>query len=456
MYEQENEKNFTNGHKEVNKIANENLQDDSVNLKNDLLQHNINEDDIERNNSDNNYTESNNVDKYEKESKNNNNESYYITNQRNDRRKRGFASYVLVAVIASLIGGIITSYIAPKYLYGNIIPVPEIYKEQKSEGSIIKIEPKDDLTTVSAVAEKSMKSVVGITTVEETKDLFGYIREAQGVGSGVIVDSNGYILTNSHVIADGKAKTITVQFEDGTKKEAKVLWVEPSMDLAVIKVDATGLPAADLGDSDELVVGELVVAIGNPLGLQFQRTVTSGIISGLDRTINADNIQMDELLQTDASINPGNSGGPLLNSKGEVIGINTAKITTAEGLGFSIPINAAKSIVQEVIEHGSIKQVYVGIRGINVEQYEKQLNIDIGLDSGIVILEVTKDSPAALTQLKANDIIVSIDEVEITNMVSLKKALYQYKPGDKAVISIIRDGKKIEKTITFKEKPENL
>ncbi len=174
----------------------------------------------------------------------------------------------------------------------------------------IEINPADDITTVSAVAKKSMGSVVGITTVVIQRELL-WERPQEGVGSGVIVDSNGYILTNSHVIGDGKAKSINVLFENGDKVEGRVLWYDPALDLAVVKADVRNVQAADLGDSDSLEVGELAIAIGNPLGLDFQRSVTSGVISGLHRSIRVDQFNIiEDLIQTDASINPGNSGGP--------------------------------------------------------------------------------------------------------------------------------------------------
>lgn len=170
-------------------------------------------------------------------------------------------------------------------LYGKILPMPKGIETQPSKKTEqINITPQDSISNVSAVAQKSISSVVGITTVEVVRE-FIWERPVEGVGSGVIVDSNGYILTNSHVIGDGKAKELNVLFESGDKMPGKVLWSDPALDLAIVKVDKTGLPAADLGDSDSLEVGELAVAIGNPLGLDFQRTVTSGVISGLNRSI---------------------------------------------------------------------------------------------------------------------------------------------------------------------------
>lgn len=376
--------------------------------------------------------------------------SYYVDRSTTSRKppgKRGnFFSYFLVALIAAIIGGIIASYIAPTYLYGKVLPIPSIYKEGvQNIKPEININPKDNISAVTAVAKKSISSVVGITTVEVVKDFF-WEREVEGVGSGVIVNSNGYILTNSHVIGDGKARQITVLFENGDKKAGKVLWFDPALDLAVVKVDKTGLPVAELGDSDKLEVGQLAVAIGNPLGLDFQRTVTSGIISGLNRTIKVDSTNIiEDLIQTDASINPGNSGGPLLNERGEVIGINTAKIQTGEGLGFAIPINSVKPILEQVIKEGSFNTVMIGIQGLEVERYESALGVELNVDKGVIILEIVPNSPADKSGLRSGDIIVSIDDNEIENMNQLKKVLYKYKKGQKAKLKIIRDGK--EKTV---------
>lgn len=366
----------------------------------------------------------------------------------NKKHKRGLMSYFVVALIAALIGGLVSAYIAPSYLYGKIIPIPN-NDSNNYQAENINIETTEDMSVVSAVAKKSMKSVVGITTLTTQRDPFYGSRKAQGVGSGVIVDSNGYILTNSHVIHDGKAEKITVQFEDGTKKEGKVLWNEAALDLAMIKVDAKNLPAAELGNSDDLIVGEPAIAIGNPLGLQFQRTVTSGVISGLERTIKSSNIVMENLIQTDASINPGNSGGPLLNSEGKVIGINTAKITSAEGLGFSVPINVAKPIINQVIKEGSFDMVFLGVSGTQVEKYEKALGVDISAEEGFIVIEVVKDSPANEAGLRPMDIIKKIDDHEVIDFNTLRKALYNYKKGDKATLTVLRNGEEQQIEVTF-------
>ncbi|MBS4534485.1 trypsin-like peptidase domain-containing protein [Clostridium sp. D2Q-14] len=371
---------------------------------------------------------------------------YYEKN----KSKRRFISYFIVALIAALIGGLISSYIAPQYLYGNIIPVPKGNTGGENiDTNRITIEPQEDITTVSAVAEKAMDSVVGITTITTQQDFFGARVPSEGLGSGVIVNSNGYILTNSHVIGDGDVDRITVQFADGTKDEAEVLWNESALDLAVIKVNQSNLPAAELGDSDKLIVGEPAIAIGNPLGLQFQRTVTSGVISGLDRTISSEDVVMENLIQTDASINPGNSGGALLDREGKVIGINTAKITSAEGLGFSIPINIVKPIIEQIISDGEVNIAYIGVSGMDVTKYEKALGMNIDAEEGFIIIEIVAGSPAADAGIRANDILTKIGDTKVTSFNTLRKALYKYKPGDTEEITLIRNGETMQVDITF-------
>lgn len=376
-------------------------------------------------------------------------ENYDFENYDRPPRKKSGMSYLLVALIGAIIGGLITSYIAPNYLYGKIMPVPDIYNSGGGNTENITINPNEDYTAVTAVAKKAMSSVVGITTVQVQRNLI-WEREVEGVGSGVIIDKDGYILTNSHVIGDGKAKRINVLFENGDKAEGQVLWFDPTIDLAVVKTNSTGLNAADLGDSDDLVVGELSVAIGNPLGLDFQRTVTSGVISGLHRSIRIDQYNIiEDLIQTDASINPGNSGGPLLNNRGEVIGINTAKVQTGEGLGFAIPINLAKPIVEEVIQKGEFTNVAIGIKPAEVELVERQLGIELSPESGIVAVEVVPNSPAQKAGLRAMDIITKIDDTQLDTVKGLRKILYNYKAGDKAVLTVNRDGKNMAVEIEF-------
>ena len=367
-------------------------------------------------------------------------------------KKKRFFSYFAIALVAAIIGGVISSYIAPSYLYGKILPTPSIYTTEKSyDAQKTNIILNNDSSIETAVAKKAMSSVVGITTKAVVGNYFGE-REVEGTGSGVIIDENGYILTNSHVVGDGSAKEISVLFEDGDKKTGNVLWYDSAIDLAIVKVDKANLSVADLGDSDKLEVGETAIAIGNPLGLEFQRSVTSGIISGLHRSIQVDeNNVIEDLIQTDASINPGNSGRPLLNSKGEVVGINTAKIQSAEGLGFSIPINVVKPIISQVIKEGTFKTVFIGITGVDVEIYERQLGIDLNADEGVIIIEVSPNSPASSAGLMSGDIIEKIDDQNIESMSQLKKVLYKYNKGDSATLNIIRNGSKKKIEIKFSE-----
>lgn len=367
-------------------------------------------------------------------------------------KKNKFFSYFIIVLVSAIIGGIISSYIAPNYLYGKILPMPSIYNTEKSyDAQKTNIIVNKNTSIESAVAKKAMNSVVGITTKSVVGYYFGE-KEIEGTGSGIIIDANGYILTNSHVVGDGNAKEISVLFENGDKKAGNVLWYDNALDLAIVKVEATGLPVADLGDSDKLEVGEIAIAIGNPLGLEFQRSVTSGIISGLHRAIRIDeNNIIEDLIQTDASINPGNSGGPLLNANGEVVGINTAKIQSAEGLGFSIPINIVKPIAKQVIKEGTFKTVFIGITGVEVEVYERQLGIDLNADKGVVIIEVSPNSPASNAGLMSGDIIEKIDDQNIETMNQLKKTLYKYNKGDSATLTISRNGSKKNIKIVFNE-----
>lgn len=300
------------------------------------------------------------------------------------------------------------------------------------------------------VSDKAMPSVVGITTVSIDKNnIFNIPTQSEGVGTGVVVDKNGYILTNSHVVNDGQAVEVNVLFNDGTTTKGEVLWNDSQLDLAVVKVNKRGLIPAELGNSDEVRTGDIAIAIGNPLGLEFQKSVTQGIISGLDRSIETESSSMTGLIQTDASINPGNSGGPLLNDEGQVIGINTAKVSEAEGLGFAIPINTAKPIVEQVIKKGTFEKVTLGIKGIDVKIFESATGTDIEADEGVYIVEVVNNTPAQKAGIVAGDVIVKIGDDSITSMSDLNKSLYKYSKGQSVDLVINRGGKEVKITATF-------
>lgn len=356
-------------------------------------------------------------------------------------KKTSITLIIIVSIISAMVGSFITAFILGDKLSS---------KSNGNKQDIVVNEGTKSENIYHAVTDKAMPSVVGITTTTiDTNNIFAIPQQSQGVGTGFIVDSKGYILTNSHVVSDGKASDVNVLFNDGSTSKGKVLWNDPTIDLAIVKVDKTGLPVADLGNSDSVRTGDLAVAIGNPLGLEFQKSVTQGIISGLDRSIQTEQSNMTGLIQTDASINPGNSGGPLLNDKGEVIGINTAKASRAEGLGFAIPINTAKPIVEQIIKDGKFEKVTLGIKGIDVKTFETTTGTDLAADEGVYIAEVVANTPAQKSGIQAGDVITKVGDTKITSMSDLNKALYKFSVGDKAKVEVNRGGKNITIDVKF-------
>lgn len=304
----------------------------------------------------------------------------------------------------------------------------------------------------SLVVKKSIDSVVGITTkAEVTQQTFfgpqsGYV---EGIGSGSIVSSDGYILTNSHAVSDAENSEISVLFNDGTTTPAKLVWNDSTLDLAIIKVEKDNLPVMELADSDEVGVGDRVVAIGNPLGFELQSTVTSGIISGLNRTVSFETgAQMDGLMQTDAAINSGNSGGALLNSRGEQIGINSAKAGNSDGIGFAIPINIVKPVIEQIKKTGEYKSVYLGITGQSLSYLSQfpQANLDDLADQEGVYVFSDFDEDGTF---KKGDIITAVDGKKVTDMASLRKTLLDYQVGETAKVTIIRNNKEEDIDFTF-------
>lgn len=294
------------------------------------------------------------------------------------------------------------------------------------------------------VASRYVQPVVGIAVLKPDGDSIFKTenKENWGIGSGIIVNSNGYILTNHHV-AGGKNKRIIVTLSGGDSVDGVTLWSDPIIDLAVVKINITGLPTAKLGDSKTLRVGEPAIAVGNPLGLQFQRTVTSGIISALNRTVQIETEQginfMEDLIQTDASINPGNSGGPLINAKGEVIGINTIKVTSAEAIGFAIPVNIAKPIVNSFISKGKFEEPYLGVFAYDRE-IMPYLEPGMTIDNGVYVTKVDFGSPAAKNGIKIGDIITKVDGTDLHTMMDLRCALYNRSPNDTVRVDYTADG----------------
>lgn len=297
---------------------------------------------------------------------------------------------------------------------------------------------------IADVANRSIQPVVGIAVLKpDGNTLFKTTSQEQwGLGSGIIVDPNGYILTNNHV-AGGKSKRIIVSLAGGENVDGRTLWADPVMDLAIVKINVTGLPSAKLGDSNILRVGEPAIAIGNPLGLEFQRTVTSGIVSALNRTIEISTDKgtnfMEDLIQTDASINPGNSGGPLMNSKGEVIGINTVKVTTAEGIGFAIPINVAKPIINSFITKGKYSEPYLGVFAYD-RQVMPFVDPSIDVDGGVYVAKIDSAGPAARSGIKVRDVIRKVDQVTVQTMAGLRTEINSRNPGELVKLTVVSDG----------------
>ena len=313
-----------------------------------------------------------------------------------------------------------------------------------SEYAVPAAEASSFIPVTQTVAKKATDGVVGITVERVSQQsLFDRNRGTEvGFGSGVVVSSNGYILTNNHV-AGGKSNRIMVSFADGRNVDGKVVWADPVLDLAAVKVNLTGLPHLVLGDATKLEVGEQAIAIGNPLGLEFQRSVTSGIISALNRTISIETETganyMEDLIQTDASINPGNSGGPLLNAKGEVVGINTIKVSSAEGIGFAIPINIMKPIVDKLVSSDKFTEPYLGLFA-----YDKNVipNIDgaATVSGGVYVAHVDENGPAFRGGIRKGCIIRQVDEEEVNTMMQLRTYIYSKAPGDTIRVTHLMHG----------------
>ncbi|MEO9363310.1 MAG: trypsin-like peptidase domain-containing protein [Nitrososphaera sp.] len=310
--------------------------------------------------------------------------------------------------------------------------------------------PVDENILVSAV-DKVSGSVVNIASVRMMHDQLFRVFPVEGVGSGVVIDEKGYILTNNHVIDD--AERLKVTFEDGKVLRGKVVGSDETTDLAVIKVESEDpLPAAPLGDSSALKAGQIVIAIGNPFGLTGGPAVTAGIVSSLKRSIQARSGVL-ELIQTDAAINPGNSGGPLVNTKGEVIAINTANMPYAQGIGFAVPINTAKAILKELVEKGKVSRPWIGIASVKVTP---QLARHFGLppsSAGALVAGVEPYSPADDAGLRRGDIIEEIDGSAVDDPSQVASHVKGKKPGNSIAVTVNRYGRQFHVGVEVDERP---
>ncbi|MGZ6339935.1 MAG: S1C family serine protease [Candidatus Limnocylindrales bacterium] len=325
----------------------------------------------------------------------------------------------------------------------------------------------DESSAIITVAQKVSPAVVTITssTAATTTNPFtapGGVQ--QGVGSGIIFDARGWILTNRHVVA-GSDK-LSVKLKDGREFAGTTYGIDTLTDLAIVKVDATGLPAAPIGDSGRLKVGQLAIAIGSPLG-NYTNTVTSGIVSALGRTIQVTDdqtgqpVNLHSLIQTDAAINPGNSGGPLLDSAGQVIGIDTAVAQTAEGIGFAIPVNLARPIMQQALAGEKLARPWVGIRYEQIDLQVQQTE-HLALDHGAYVIgdqsspAIVSGSPADKAGVKQGDIITSVEGIAIDAEHPLEDILTQFAPGKTVTVELYRGGKTMTVEVTLGTRPSNL
>ena len=360
-------------------------------------------------------------------------------------------------------GGIIIGILY--YLYSSYQKIEikeEKYQSEKLEvsttyGQTVENE-KENNKKIADVIEDVTKCVCGISKLKNAgKSILSMATETElGLGTGIIVSDNGYILSNSHVTGE-KYSTCYVTIEDKTTYRGTVVWSDEDLDLSITKITAKDLPYIELGSSKNVRVGEAVYAIGNPIGYEFRRTVTSGIISALNRTIkieeNDKTSYMTDLIQTDATINPGNSGGPLICIDGKAIGVNSVKITSAEGIGFAVPIDVIKPVLNSYIEKGKFEEATLGIYGYDYS-IEQTLNFKNNFKNGVYVEKIIKGSSADRTKLSEKDIINKIDGIKIETLNDLRQYIYSKSPGDTINLTVNEDDYKKEKTIeiTLKKK----
>jgi serine protease Do len=302
---------------------------------------------------------------------------------------------------------------------------------------------------VIGAAEKAGESVVNISIVRMAQDSFFNTVPLQGMGSGIIIDEgSGTILTNNHIVAG--AQRVAVTLNSGKRFAGTIVGADRVTDIAVVRVEAEGLKSAELGDSDKLKVGQLVIAIGNPFGfLLGGPTVTTGVISALNRHIRAEDRVFENLIQTDAPINPGNSGGALLDEDAKVIGINTAMIPFAQGIGFAIPINVAKQAAEDLVTYGKIARPWMGIVGVSItEEIARYYNLP---PKGILVMRIASYGPADQAGIIVGDVIVDIDDVAINDMEDLQKDLRQKRVGDTIKVIILRGRQRLQTQIVLGE-----
>lgn len=362
---------------------------------------------------------------------------------------------VIIGAILAIILWILAFYLYTTY--NNIEIHTEEYEATKTQYTPITQTVENveqESKKVADIIEETTRKVVGISKLKNAgNSILSKSTESElGLGTGIIVTPDGYILSNAHVTGEKYSKCY-ITLENGNNYDGSVVWSDTDLDLSITKINAKNLEYVTLADSSQIRVGETVYAIGNPIGFEFRRTVTSGIISAKNRTIKIEETDkssyMTDLIQTDATINPGNSGGPLIYPNGQVLGINTVKISSAEGIGFAVPINIVKPIIESFKNTGSFEEATIGVYA-----YDKEVipylngSTNVNFEKGIYVAQITKNGPSDSTELKEGDVITNIDDVSLNTMNDLRQYIYTKKPNDEVILKITRG--KINKEIKIK------
>ncbi|MGB9832864.1 MAG: S1C family serine protease [Caldisericum exile] len=355
--------------------------------------------------------------------------------------RKGWIVYLVVGIIiGSILGGIFGTFIVfknPTIFPWILSQTPQTQIGTNQTQVQVPTNLIDIQNQVEEVANKVSPAVVRIvSTTQVISPFFLQVIPQEGLGSGVIIREDGLILTNNHVIAD--ATKIEVTLSNGKTYKGEVLGADPISDLALVKINATNLPTAPLGDSSKVKVGEFVVAIGNPYGLDH--TVTFGVISAVERNIDTGTNTMYGVIQTDAAINPGNSGGPLVNLKGEVIGINTMIYQNAQGLGFAVSSNTAKKVIDSILKTGKVRWPYLGIQVTTMTQ-EIANSYNIAYNEGAFVVDVVVGSPAYMGGIRKYDVITAVNGKAIKTADDLISTIRNYSPSDRVTITVLRNGK---------------
>ena len=376
------------------------------------------------------------------------------------------AAVLVVALVAAGCG--ITAYSVNEYWEERTEDTIDMFTEKIGElqdqinkayapGGAATVRPADGSSmTPGQVYANCVDSVVAISSTIQTSSFYGGTSNGSSTGSGFILTEDGYVVTNYHVVEG--ASSISVIIHDGTEYSAELIGYDSTNDVALLKVEATGLSAASIGSSGDLVIGDMVVAIGNPLG-ELTSTQTVGYVSGIGREVATDSLTTISMIQTDAAINPGNSGGPLFNMYGEVIGITTAKYSgtttsgaSIEGIGFAIPIDDVVPLIDDIIDYGYVTGAYMGVSVQNTDEESASM---FGLPTGAYIVSVEQGGAADRAGIQPKDIVIELGGHEVSNVTDLTRALRNFKAGDTTTVTLIRSGGQLTLDITLDEKPQD-